>query len=68
MCGGGLLDIILERGDSKLFKMLSPQFSVGYLVIWRRYLTSAAARVVHTGGNGVEMVACMILGVGGGAV
>ena len=65
-CGGGLLDIILERGDSKLFKMLSPQFSVGYLVIWRRYLTSAAARVVHTGGNGVEMVACMILGVGGG--
>jgi hypothetical protein len=24
--GGGLLDIILERGDSKLFKMLSPKF------------------------------------------
>ena len=65
---GGALDIILERGDSKLFKMLSPQFSVGYLVIWRRYLTSAAARVVHTGGNGVEMVASMMLGVGGGAV
>ena len=64
--GGGLLDMILERGDSKLFKMLSPKFWVGYLVMWRRCLTSAAARVVHTGGNGVEMVACMTLGVGGG--
>ena len=61
----GLLDVILERGDSELFKMLSPKFWVGCLVKWRRYLTSAA-RVVHTGGNGVEMVACMALGVRGG--
>ena len=31
-CGGGLFDNILERRDSKLFKMLSPGFWVGYLV------------------------------------
>ena len=66
--GGIVLVIILERGDSELFKMLSPRFWVGYLVKWRRHLASAAARVVHAGGNGVEMVACMMLGVGGGAV
>jgi hypothetical protein len=39
-----------------------------HLVKWRRHLTSAAARVVHAGGNGVEMVACMMLGVGGGGL
>jgi hypothetical protein len=41
--GGELPDIILERGDSKLFKMLSSEFWVGYLVKLRRYLTSTAA-------------------------
>ena len=46
--------------------MLSPGFWVGCLKKWRTCLASAAARVVHAGGNGVEMVACMILGVGGG--
>jgi hypothetical protein len=30
--GGVLFDIILERGDSKLFQMLSPRFWVGCLV------------------------------------
>ena len=64
--GGGLFGSILERGDSKLFRMLSPRFWVGYLVKWRTHLTSAAARVVHTGKNGVEMVACMVWGLGGG--
>ena len=64
--GGGLLVIILERGDSELFKMLPPRFLVGYLVKWRRHLASAAARVVQAGGNGVEMVACMMLGGWGG--
>ena len=57
--GGGLFGSILERGDSKLFRMLSPRFWVGCLKKWRTCLTSAAARVVHAGGNGVEMVACM---------
>ena len=28
---------------------------MGYLLKWRTCLTSAAARAVHTGGNGVEM-------------
>jgi hypothetical protein len=27
--GGGLFDIILQRGDSKLFHLLSPRFLVG---------------------------------------
>ena len=66
-CGGGLFDIILERGDSKVFKMLSPRFWVGCLKKWRTCLASAAARVVHAGGNGVEMVACVVWGVGGAA-
>jgi hypothetical protein len=66
-CGGGLFDIILESGDSKLFEMLSPRFWVGCLKKWRTCLTSAAARVVHAGGNGVEMVACVVWGVGGAA-
>jgi hypothetical protein len=29
---GGLFDTILERGDSKLFQMLSPRSWVGHLV------------------------------------
>ena len=36
------------------------------MVKWRTYLTSAAARVVHTGRNGGEMVACVVWGVWGG--
>jgi hypothetical protein len=35
--GGGLLDMLLERGDSELFKMLSPRFLVGHLVKRRRH-------------------------------
>jgi hypothetical protein len=43
---------------------------VGYLVKWRTHLTSAAARVVRTGRNGVEMVARVVWGVcvGGGCL
>jgi hypothetical protein len=36
------------------------------LVKWRTHLTSAAARVVNTGGNGVEMVARVVWGLGWG--
>jgi hypothetical protein len=39
---------------------------VGYLVKRRTHLTSAAAKAIHTGGNGVEMVACAVWGGGGG--
>jgi hypothetical protein len=64
--GGGLFDIVLERRDSKLLKILSPRFGVGCLKKWRMCLTSAAARAVHAGGNGVEVVAGMVWGWGGG--
>ena len=64
---GGLFGRILERGDSKLFRMLSPGFWTGHLVKWRTHLTSAAARVVHTGGNGGGG-SMHGLGFGGGAV
>jgi hypothetical protein len=37
-------------------------------VEWRTNLTSAAARAVHAGGNGVEVVACMVWGWGGGGL
>jgi hypothetical protein len=57
---------MLERGDSKLFQVLSPRFWVGHLVKWRTHLTSAAARVVRAGGSGVGMVACVVWGWGGG--
>ena len=68
-CGGGLFDIILERGDSfQGIQNAITEVLGGCLKKWRTCLTSAAARVVHTGGNGVEMVACMILGVGGGCL
>jgi hypothetical protein len=36
---------------------------VGHLVKWRTHWTSTAARVVRAGGNGVEMVACMVYGL-----
>jgi hypothetical protein len=66
--GGPPFDLILERGDSQLFQMLTPRFWVGHLVKWRKRLTSTAARAVHTGGNGVEMVARRGLGLGGGCL
>jgi hypothetical protein len=65
---GGLFDVILERGDSKLFEMLSPGLWVGCLKKWRTCWTSAAARVVRAGGNGVEMVECVVWGVLGGCL
>jgi hypothetical protein len=35
-------------------------------VKWRTHLTSVAERVVNAGGNGVEMVACVVWCLGGG--
>jgi hypothetical protein len=68
-CGKGAACYYFGKRGLKAIQnaRLSPRFWVGCLVKWRRHLTSAAARVVQTGGNGVEMVARGV-GCGGGCL
>jgi hypothetical protein len=61
--GGGLFGSMSERGDPTLFQMLPPRFWTGRLVKWRTHLTYTAESVVRAGGNGVEMVECVIWGL-----
>jgi hypothetical protein len=56
--GGGLFDIILERRESKLFKMLSPGFWVGHLVkregIWHPAATVVMWIMTFSGDNAAQ--------------